>query len=70
MTEPSPEKIPLTMTISRGSLEESSLVQLFSIPHRMQARSTKREPVLNCKLEMSSKGQKSAGHRYKQDPEP
>ena len=59
MTDPSPEKIPLTMTISRGSLEESFLVQLFSIPHRMQASRTKRDPKLNCRLEMSSKDKRA-----------
>ena len=53
-TEPSPEKIPLRRTISRGSLADSFLVQLFSIPQQTQARRMKSEPKENLKLEISS----------------
>ena len=45
----------MSTTISRGSRDEIFLVQLFSMPQQMHAIRTKRDPVLNVKLEMSSK---------------
>ena len=52
--EPSPEKIPLSTTISYVLLEEMLLVQLFSKPQQTVAASTKREPYENLKLSVPS----------------
>ena len=53
--DPVPEKMPFRRTICKGSFDDSFLVQLFSMPQHTVARRMKSDPVLNWKLDVSSK---------------